>query len=277
MHIAIIGSTGYIGNHVTLHLSKNGNTITEITRDILYDDNKLVKALKNVSSVAIFTGFPIIKSWNQKNKAKMYHSRVSVINRVIELSEKNNLHFDSFITSSATGLYDEINFNNEETNYKDKGFLTDLIRDWENYNVDKIAKRKIILRMGIVLGNNNPYVKKFRFFWNSGIVPLFRYGNSNFSVILINDLCRIVEFCINKNEIQGVVNTVCPEVNKEIRLHKLMGAKIVVAVPDFMAKLILGQASKLMLNMPRVVPEKLIGQGFVFHYPDMVSIRNFLR
>ncbi|NBC84435.1 MAG: DUF1731 domain-containing protein [Bacteroidetes bacterium] len=264
MNIAIAGYNGYIGSHVSEHLMDKGHIIYNIGREALADSDKLANILSNVDVVCCFTGYPIIKRWTEKNKKRMYDSRSGVIQQIKHVLKERKINLKLFISASAIGIYDTENFSNENSKVHKKDFVTDLIERWEDDELNHYANRVIYLRIGIVLGKNSGYEKKLKVPWRFGVSPVFNKGWSNFCYIHIHELVRIIAFCIGNNKITGVINAVNAEIVKEYYFHDQIKRIIKLFLPNFLAKIVFGRASLLILDIPKVIPEKLIKNGFEF-------------
>ena len=69
MIIKMAGANGYLGNNVTSELKKNGHTVFNINRELLYGPvNELQKELTGANVVYFLAGAPILQRWTEKNK-----------------------------------------------------------------------------------------------------------------------------------------------------------------------------------------------------------------
>ena len=102
-------------------------------------------------------------------------------------------------------------------------------------------------------------------------------GKQIISWIHIDDLCRLLLFAIENENISGIYNAVAPQPvsNKELTLTlaKNMRGKffIPVHVPAFVLKLALGEMSVEVLKSATVSSKKITAAGFSFLYPDIKS------
>lgn len=74
---------------------------------------------------------------------------------------------------------------------------------------------------------------------------------------------------------QGPYNAVAPNpvTNKQFTctLARCLHRPAVFPVPSFVLKTLLGEMSELVLGSQRVLPERLLMHGFMFHYQDLES------
>ena len=108
-----------------------------------------------------------------------------------------------------------------------------------------------------------------------GIAGILGDGKQIISWIHIDDLCRLLLFAIEHENISGIYNAVAPQpvTNKELTLTlaKNMRGKffIPVHVPAFALKLALGELSIEVLKSATVSSKKITNAGFNFLYPTI--------
>ena len=108
-----------------------------------------------------------------------------------------------------------------------------------------------------------------------GIAAILGNGKQIISWIHIDDLCRLLLFAIENENISGVYNAVAPKpvTNKELTLSLAKQIRdkffIPVHVPAFALKLALGEMSIEVLKSATVNNEKIRKAGFTFLYPSI--------
>ena len=147
--------------------------------------------------------------------------------------------------------------------------------EWEREALkakDKGA-RVVITRFGIVMGEKGGAL--------SQMIPLFKKyiggpigsGKQWFSWIHIKDLAEAFAFLLKHPEISGPVNVCSPSPVRNKDLAKALGKALhkpsFVPAPGFMIRLVLGEFGSVILKGQRVVPRKLLENGFVFQYADI--------
>jgi hypothetical protein len=113
------------------------------------------------------------------------------------------------------------------------------------------------------------------------MVPMFqkriggRLGNGKqwFSWIHRQDLNEIFMFLLHHPEIVGPVNCTAPYPvrNEELAhtLGRVLNRPAFMAVPSFMIKMVLGEFGTMLLHGQRVLPRKLLENGFVFKFSEL--------
>ena len=95
------------------------------------------------------------------------------------------------------------------------------------------------------------------------------------SFIHVEDIFRAFLFFINEKQSEGVYNLVAPKpVTNQFftrAFAQSLHRPVFLFVPAFLLKLIYGDASRILLNGAAVYPAKLLGQGFIFEYPNIES------
>ena len=108
-----------------------------------------------------------------------------------------------------------------------------------------------------------------------GLGGMIGSGRQPFPFIHISDAIRAILWSIENEKAQGTYNLVAPENidNKTFTqtLGKFLNKPVLFTVPAFILKIILGEASALLLQSPQVVPERLLHEGFEFSFPDINS------
>jgi hypothetical protein len=164
-----------------------------------------------------------------------------------------------------------------ETDAPDSGFLGETCRAWENsiQPVTDLGMRLVILRTGIVLSNAGgafpALAKPVRY----GIAGILGNGKQLLSWIHVEDICRIyMEAMINPSW-SGVYNAVAPNPVSNrtftVDLAKKMKGSffILVPVPNFILRLMLGDRSEEVLKSSNISAGKLKRQGFQFIFPTI--------
>jgi len=97
-------------------------------------------------------------------------------------------------------------------------------------------------------------------------------GNQVLSWIHMDDYRRAIHF-LSKNSVTGAVNMTSPQAvtNRQFTkaLGQVMSRPTIAPMPGFVAELLFGEMSELLLEGQRVLPQQLLSQGFVYDYADI--------
>ena len=292
MNILITGGTGFVGTQLTSRLIQDKNEVTILTRSekgaekgaagICYlqgdptQKGPWQEAIKNHDAIINLAGASIFSKWTEKHKKAIRESRVSTTRNIVEgIPSRPERPFTLFSTS-AVGYY---GFRGDEELFEESppgnDFLARIAVEWEGEALKAREKgaRVVITRFGIVMGEKGGAL--------SQMIPLFRKyiggpigsGKQWFSWIHIKDLAEAFAFLLKHPEISGPVNVCSPNPVRNKDLAKALGKALhkpsFMPAPGFMIKLVLGEFGSVILEGQRVIPKKLLENGFIFQYADI--------
>jgi uncharacterized protein (TIGR01777 family) len=300
--IIIAGGTGFIGMALAKYFSEENN-ITILTRNLNHPANNTygnsTTAIKNVTLVKWngkdiddwckeinnadilinLTGKSVNCRYTEKNKQKIFDSRTTSTKILGEAIKQSINPPKIWLNAASATIYrnatdkpqDEysLEFRND--------FSVQVCKLWEKTFFEQSTPntRKIALRMAITLGMGGviiPYLNLCKF----GLGGKQASGNQMFSWIHIEDVCRAVEFLIEKEDIEGAYNLSSPNpvTNKVFMktLREVTHTKIGLPAYKWMLKLgafLIGTETELILKSRWVVPTKLLQLGFKFKHPQL--------
>ena len=292
MKVFITGGTGFVGTQITSRLIQEGHQVTILTRSlkgakgsspgISYLEGDPTKegpwqeAIKTHDAVINLAGASIFSKWTEEHKKAIRESRVNTTRNIVEGMPSHPERPFTLFSTSAVGYYgfcaDE-----ERTEESPPGndFLARTAVEWEGEALKAREKgaRVVITRFGIVMGEKGGAL--------SQMIPLFKKyiggpigsGKQWFSWVHIKDLVEAFVFLIKHPEISGPVNVCSPNPVRNRDLAKALGKALhrpsFFPAPGFMVKLVLGEFGSVILQGQRVIPKRLLENGFVFRYPDI--------
>lgn len=277
MKIKITGANGYIGKKLIKLLQEKGHSVAGIDRKILYDSQEAIANQITGTDVIInLAGAPILQRWNNYNKYVIYNSRVLTTKKLC--GAINSLTQDqkpkTFISASAISIYYP-NLQHDETSRSlSYSFSGKVVMDWENASLDlDINIRRVVFRIGVVLGKDSSIMKKMIPTFKMGIGGTIGNGKQAFPFIHIDDVLNAFEGAVNNENYKGIFNLVAPEqINNQKfvkSLAQIINRPAFFKVPAFSVKLLWGEASEIILSTPRVIPDQLTKLGFPFKYPTI--------
>ncbi|TFG97290.1 MAG: DUF1731 domain-containing protein, partial [Calditrichales bacterium] len=164
------------------------------------------------------------------------------------------------------------------------GFLAGLVKDWEGAGEAAVAAgiRVVHLRLGMVLAKSGGVLSKMFFRFKFGLGAILGNGKQAMPWIHIADVQDVVGFLLNNRHISGAVNVVAPETVDNRTFSRTLGRvlkrPVFFSVPAFFLRMVFGEmADELLLSGARVKPQKLISNGYPFHFSTLEdALRNLL-
>jgi len=278
MKIVLSGANGYIAQNLIRELKVSNHEIVTIGRNELYDIPDLTEKISGSDVVIHLAGAPILCRWTKTNKAEILKSRtestrniIRVINQIPETKRPQ-----TFISASAIGIYAPGIPHSEESALFSDDFVGKVVRQWEHSSVELTGSiRKIIFRIGLVLGREAKTMRQLLPVFKLGLGGRLGSGKQPFPFVHIDDVARAFLWAIQNPESSGIYNLVAPQniTNAQFTkdLSKILHRPALFSVPEFVLKIVYGEASSLLLQSPVVDPERLLNSGFKFNYPDIQS------
>jgi uncharacterized protein (TIGR01777 family) len=294
MRILISGGTGMIGKLLVPHLHDKGNELLILTRSISgYNKMHGVKMIQwdgfsmgywaeymNQADVVINLAGENIGSqrWSNERKNKIIESRVNsgiILSQAISIA-RNRPRI--FIQASAIGYYGAKSDGTlTEESPSGNDFLAEICKKWEasSLNVESMGMRRIIIRTGVVLSKEAGALNRILIPFNFFIGGPIGSGKQIISWIHPYDVVSAIDFLIEHEKAQGVFNLTAPQPISNAQLGKEL-AKIIrrpywLPVPSIGLRLLLGEMSTLVLDGQKVIPQKLISEGFEFKYSNIMD------
>ncbi|MBV0932265.1 TIGR01777 family oxidoreductase [Marinobacterium weihaiense] len=284
MRVLITGGSGFIGQALTHALTARGDQVVVLSRSpdrvpthtgmVCVADLKEVQG--QVDAVVNLAGAPIVdKRWTDARKQLLRDSRIETTRRLVDWIEQREQRPSVLVSGSAIGFYgshlDEVL---TESASVEAGFPHELCRDWEQSAMDavKLGVRVCLIRTGVVLGRGGALSKMLPAF-KLGLGGPIGSGAQWMSWIHRDDEVGAIIYLLDNPSLQGPFNLTAPEpVTNEVfskTLGKVLGRPAFMRVPAVVMKVMLGEASELLVEGQRVVPANLNTAGYTFRYPQL--------
>lgn len=283
--ILITGGTGLIGRTLVKSLHKQ-YAITVVTRDPnratrLLGDNITCIAAEELRSVDDFdavvnlAGEPIAdKRWTDAQKGRICQSRWKITQQLVDLINNSSNPPVVFISGSAIGVYGrqgDTVITEEFTDFHDE-FSREVCQKWEEIAL-KAKTRVCVLRTGVVLSDEGGALSKMLMPFRLGLGGPIGTGKQFMSWIHLDDMVNGIQFLLENDETKGIYNLTSPNPNTNhffsLALAKRLERPCIFRVPAFVIKTLMGESSDLVLFGQKVIPQKLIDDGFKFAFPTL--------
>lgn len=295
--ILITGGTGFLGSALTFKwLRENqpvtifsrsadkvqrafGNQVTAVTRIEDLPDASSYKAVVNLAGAGIFD-----QRWSDARKQVLRESRIDFTRRLAGWINRSISPPEVLINGSAIGFYgDQGDALLTEQSPPRGDFSQQLCADWERAALQAEAggTRVCLIRTGLVLGPDGGLLKRMVLPFRFGLGGRLGRGEQWMSWVHVHDWLAIVQAMIDDPSMRGAYNATAPipVTNNEFSacLAAVLNRPLLLPMPEFLLKLLLGEMAGLVLGSQRVVPQRLLDQGHVFEFTQLdVALRNLL-
>jgi uncharacterized protein len=285
--IWITGGSGNVGSGLLKRLEEKGYTCVNFTRSVRQSIDRFwnpalgqmdVSGLDHPYAVINLAGFSVSNQWSEENKREMRSSRLGASTTLLFHLKKMGAHPNVWINASAIGVYPSSLEWQQEDSTHGEGFLADLTRDWEEAIAGSldINTRVVILRIGVVMHGPSGALQKMIPLFKWGLGSALGRGNQWMSWIDRDDLCDMMIWSMEKEQVRGIYNAVAPNpvTNKDFSqaLGKALKRPMLLPnVPTWILKIIFGEMASMVLNSQRISAKKILDTGFSFRYPDLES------
>lgn len=286
--VLITGATGFIGGPLAARLIARGDRLIVLARDdiaarLRWPEAMVVRSLAEVppemriDAVVNLAGGPVVAGpWTQARRRALLASRIEVTRAVNALVARLERKPAVLVGASAVGFYgDRHDEALTETSPAGRGFMADLVRQWEAEQARAAGVRTCSLRLGMVLD------------WSGGPLPMLalpaRLGGAAIlgggrqwaPWIHLDDALRLIEMALSDARYAGPINAVAPEQVTQAELTRALAWRFRmpcwVRVPAWPLRLMLGEMSDLFLAGQRVEPDRLRALGFRWSRPLLID------
>jgi uncharacterized protein (TIGR01777 family) len=286
MRILITGGTGFLGQALCPLLRAAGHDVVILSRQSrprLPDGaSAAVSDLGGLDAadfggVINLAGAPIGDArWTESRRRLLLDSRVGTTARLVEWMGSASRRPRVIVSASAVGYYGE---QGDRTITEDTppspGFTHDLCAAWESEaeKASALGVRVCRMRIGVVLDRGGGALAK--------MLPAFRFGAGGrlgsgrhyFPWIHRDDAAAACQWMLENPDARGAYNASAPTpvTNAEFTraLGRALGRPTVLPMPEAALKLLFGEMSDLLLVSDRMIPKRLLAEGFRFRYPEL--------
>ena len=298
MHILIAGGSGLIGQELTSRLILNDHKVSILSREqkkiqavaenvqvIPWDGTTIepwANEISNCDVVINLAGenlsgkglFPL--RWTKRRKEILLRSRVEagkVLTLAIEKTKRKPL---LFVQASGIGIYGmERERIFDEYSELGHDYLANLSKQWEASSepIEDLGIRRVVIRTGVVLSGKGGALRSLLFPYKYYFGGRIGDGRQYYSWIHIEDEVNAILFLIETENARGVFNLSSPNpvTNNEFgkTISTVMNRPHYLPIPGFFMRLAFGEVAYMVLEGQRVLPTRLLKEGFNFKYPDL--------
>jgi len=277
--MGIVGATGFIGGRLAEMAAAEGWKVVGFSRAGTGFARGVVEwrkwggavGLAGIRVLVNLAGEPVDQRWTAAAKQRFHESRVGVT-EALAAAMRGGGGPEVWVNGSAVGIYgdrgDEVL---TEAAAVGEGYLADLCRAWEAAAVAE-GVRVLTWRTGIVLGKGGAAWEKMRRVFQLGAGGRFGDGRQWMPWIHVDDLAGGILHGVGSG-ISGPVNGSAPDVERNADFTRKLASALrrpaLLPAPAWGLRLALGEFAGALLASQRVVPEKLVVDGYPFRYPNL--------
>ncbi len=283
----ITGGTGFIGSHLTKQLDHSVILTRRRMKETDRYGNRYVQwdpagdldpaILNGIDMVFHLAGESIYRGrWNKAKKSRVLESRRRGTRTLVSAMVAAKTKPKVLVSSSAIGFYGD---RGEEILTEDtpagEGFLSEVCQVWEQeaMRAGQYGIRVVIVRTGIVLGNDGGALLEMLPLFKLGLGGRLGSGRQYMSWIHVKDLVRLMVFTALEPDASGPFNGTSPGpvTNKVFTaaLAACLKRPAIIPVPIPLLRLVLGEFATALVASTRAIPHKALALGFSFNFPRL--------
>ena len=298
--IILAGGSGFLGNVLASHFASSGMEVVILTRnpkqradairEVRWDGTTVagwLKELEGARALVNLAGISVNCRYHARNRKLMLDSRLNSTRVLGEAIARCTHPPPVWLNSSTATIYrhtfgpawDEAGAIGGCAEAKDI-FSVHVATEWERvFNEANTPRtRKVTLRSAMVLGHgSNSVLPNLLRLGGLGLGGSLAGGRQFVSWIHEEDFCRAVEWIIEHENLSGVVNLAAPNPvpNAELMatIRKVCRAPFGLPASRWMLEVgafFLRTETELLIKSRRVVPGKLLADGFTFRHPHLL-------
>ncbi len=220
--------------------------------------------------------------WTSGYKKEILDSRIQATQTLADAISRASTPPTTFLSASAVGIYgDRPGDRLVDDAQPGTGFLADVVTAWEQtaHNVPE-GTRVVSFRTGVVVGKGGA-MKPLMLMTRFGLGARIGTGGQHWPWISLHDEAAAIRHLLF-SPLSGSVNLAGPTPATADRLTKALAHNMhrpyVFAAPEVMLTKLLGEAGReLLLSSQKVVPSRLLADGFSFRDETVEDALDALR
>jgi len=284
MRIAIAGASGLLGRATSDHLRASGHQVLALVRRPAQglderswdpDAGEISGAgLSDVDAVINLCGTGIAdERWSEQRKAELRSSRLDSTTTIVSALEPRG-RCQRLLNGSAIGIYGDTGETViDENSSRGGGFLAQLVADWEN-EAHAAPVPTCAMRTGQVLTAHGGFIGRQRLPFQLGLGGRIGSGRQFLSWIHVGDYVRAVAFLLT-SKLTGPVNLTSPNPVTNNQFTEVFAQSLnrpaLIPMPLPALRLLFGSemVDEALLSGTRVLPRRLLDEGFSFDHPRL--------
>jgi uncharacterized protein (TIGR01777 family) len=295
--VVVVGANGFLGRYLCRHFARRGREVVAVARRragwsgdgmfLPWDGTAKgpwALALDGAEAVINLAGRSVNCRYNARNRREILNSRVATTRAIGEAIARCRMPPRVWLNASTATIYQhagERPMDEWRGEYGD-GFSVSVARAWEDAFFGARVPgrtRKLALRAGMVLAHEPGTVfERLAQLAAVGLGGTMSDGSQRVSWIHMADFLTVIDWLIERRELDGVINVTAPGVvdNRELMevFRGLSGLSFGLPLARWMLELgawWLGTEAELVLKSRWVTPQRLLDSGFRFAWPELAG------
>ncbi|WP_307719386.1 TIGR01777 family oxidoreductase [Paenibacillus xylaniclasticus] len=285
--MAVAGGTGFIGQALVKALLARGDEPIVVTRTIpessrrqhgvqyiTWDDADNADRIGRVDAIVNLAGESINQRWTAAGKQRIVQSRIIAAEGAAAIAAAQPTLPRAVVHASGISVYgpsDHRVF--DESSPPGTGFLSDVVQQWEAA-ADLIPTRRIVkLRIGLVIHSSGGAFPLMALPYKLFIGGRVGSGKQWLPWIHLDDMVRLLLFCLDTESLSGPVNACAPGAVTNEQFGRAIARAFRrphwLPVPAFAIRTLFGEMSSLLLEGQQAVPRRAVEAGFQFRYSSV--------
>ncbi|MBD0788544.1 TIGR01777 family protein [Vibrio sp. Y2-5] len=301
MNILITGGTGFIGRELLkLLMTEQVTVLTRNTENAKHQLSHIrsgnlnfinslldLQDLNHFDAVINLAGEPIAnKRWSRKQKSRICRSRWDITEQLVSLIHASTKPPAVLISGSAVGYYGDQQSHpfDESLHVHHQSFSHQVCDTWEQIalRAQSDRTRVCLLRTGVVLSPAGGALQKMLPPYKLGLGGPIGSGQQYIPWIHMTDMVQAIMFLLTTEHAQGAFNLSAPHPATNALFSRSLASAIkrphFLLTPKWAIKLVMGEASELLLDSMRAKPKKLTELGFQFQFSHIEpALKNLLQ
>ncbi len=299
MRVIIAGGTGPIGRAISADLVRDGHEAIVLSRSpeqkkalmaegvqLVRWDNRTAEGwghlVDGADAVIVFAGAPlpgtglIPTRWTPARKKVLVESRVNGGQAVVEAIRAASVKPKLLIQASAVGYYGpQLEGDQTEESPPGDDFMARILLQFHASTepVEAMGVRRVVIHSGVVLYSGAYILTMMSLPFKMFVGGPLGSGRQWISWIHMEDQVRAIRYLLDKEDASGMYNLSAPDPKRNADFGRTLGRVLNrpywFPVPEFAFRLVLGEVADTVLTGQKVLPKRLLDEGFKFRHPTL--------
>ena len=290
MRFVLAGASGFLGTTWRDDLARQGHEVVRLVRGEVMSANESRwdptrgqvdrAVIEHADVVACVSGSRLAGNpHSARYRTTLRDSRVRTTATLAEAIARSDRK-PALLAQNGTSFYGDRGDDvlTEDSGTAPGSLLTDITREWQAATepAAEAGARVCVLRTAPVMHRRALAFRLIRTAFLTGLAGPLGDGSQYFPVITLNDWLRAATFLATRDASSGPYNLSMPEPCTNAEFTEALGRRLHrptrLRVPAAPLRTLAGQLSGELLGSARVVPARLLAEGFGFEQPDLDAL-----